>query len=51
MESNNVWKAYSEEQQKELNQINEKYKVCLDEGKTERECVDLTVREIEAKGV
>ena len=50
MESNNVWKAYSEEQQKELNQINEKYKVCLDEGKTERECVDLTVREIEAKG-
>ena len=50
MESNNVWKAYSEEQQKELNQINEKYKVCLDEGKTERECVDMTVREIEAKG-
>ncbi|MCF2682305.1 aminopeptidase [Faecalicatena contorta] len=50
MESNNVWKTYSEEQQKELNQINEKYKACLDEGKTERECVDLAVCEIEAKG-
>ena len=28
---------------KELHEINEKYKACLDAGKTERECVKLAV--------
>ena len=39
-----------QDQLKELDQINSRYKVCLDEGKTERECVRLTVKEIEKKG-
>lgn len=43
MERKNVWKSYAVEQADELNRINEKYKWCLDEGKTERECVRLAV--------
>ena len=50
MERRNAWKIYTQEQLKELDQINSRYKVCLDEGKTERECVRLTVKEIEKKG-
>ena len=50
MERRNAWKTYTPEQLKELDQINDRYKVCLDEGKTERECVRLTVKEIEKKG-
>ena len=30
--------------------VNDRYKVCLDEGKTERECTRLTVKEIEKQG-
>lgn len=40
----NIWSTYSEPQLSELNSISEKYKKCLDEGKTERECVELAVR-------
>lgn len=43
MEKTNVWTTYNEEQLKELHEINEKYKKCLDQGKTERECVKLAV--------
>ena len=50
MERRNAWKTYTQEQLKELDQINDRYKVCLDEGKTERECVRLTVKEIEKQG-
>ena len=51
MERRNAWKIYTADQLKELDQINSRYKVCLDEGKTERECVrPLTVKEIEKKG-
>ena len=50
MERKNAWKIYTADQLKELDQINSRYKVCLDEGKTERECVRLTVKEIEKKG-
>lgn len=50
MERRNAWKTYTDDQLKELDQINSRYKVCLDEGKTERECVRLTVKEIEKKG-
>ncbi|MBQ2987235.1 MAG: aminopeptidase [Tyzzerella sp.] len=39
MESRNLWTTYSEEQLKELQQVNESYKVYLDNGKTERECI------------
>ena len=50
MERRNAWKIYTADQLKELDQINSRYKVCLDEGKTERERVRLTVKEIEKKG-
>lgn len=51
MERRNAWKTYTQEQLKELDQINDRYKVCLDEGKTERECIRLTVKEIEKQGI
>lgn len=50
MERRNAWKTYTQEQLKELDQTNDRYKVCLDEGKTERECIRLTVKEIEKQG-
>ena len=37
MDRNNVWKTYTKENLAELNKINDEYKKCLDEGKTERE--------------
>lgn len=50
MDRKNVWSAYSDEQLAELESINELYKTCLDEGKTERECVKTAVRMAEEKG-
>ena len=50
MDRENVWKSYTSEQQDQLNQVNEKYKVCLDAGKTERECVKLAKEEAEKAG-
>ena len=44
MERKNIWTTYGEAELKELNEVNEKYKDCLDKGKTERECVNLTVK-------
>ena len=46
----NAWKTYSPVQLQELEQTNKKYKACLDAGKTERECIRLTVSMIEEKG-
>ncbi|MGN0406303.1 MAG: aminopeptidase [Bariatricus sp.] len=43
MEEKNLWNSYGEEQLKELHEISEKYKDCLDKGKTERECITLAV--------
>ncbi len=50
MERKNVWTTYDEAQLKELHEINEKYKECLDRGKTERECVSLSVEMAKAAG-
>ncbi len=50
MERDNTWKAYSAEECRELEQINESYKSCLDEGKTERECVKLAVSMLREHG-
>ena len=43
MKNENVWKKYGEKELKELHEISERYKKCLNLGKTERECVKLTV--------
>ncbi len=50
MDRKNVWKDYTDEQLKELDKINEDYKRCLDLGKTERECVALTVERLRKNG-
>ena len=43
MQRKNMWKEYTEIQQKELEELSVRYKECLDIGKTERECVKLAV--------
>ena len=50
MERKNIWNTYNKEQLMELDRINEKYKACLDAGKTERECVELGIRMAEEAG-
>ena len=50
MKRTNVWTKYTEAELKELNCVNEKYKACLDAGKTERECVNIAVQMAEEKG-
>lgn len=50
MEKKNVWETYSAEQLAELEQLNAEYRDFLDNGKTERECVDTIVNTIEAAG-
>ena len=50
MEKKNVWETYDAEQLKELEQLNAEYREFLDNGKTERECVDNIVNTIEAAG-
>lgn len=50
MTRKNAWKSYTDCQKQELNTINEKYKACLNAGKTERECVKLAVKMLEEKG-
>ncbi len=50
MEPKNVWSSYNGEQTEELNEICERYKFCLNAGKTERECVELGVRMAQEAG-
>lgn len=50
MTRKNAWKSYTDSQKQELNTINEKYKACLNAGKTERECVKIAVKMLEEKG-
>ena len=50
MEKKNVWETYDENQLKELEQLNTEYRAFLDNGKTERECIDTIVNTIEAAG-
>ncbi len=50
MERTNAWTTYNKEQLAELEKINDSYKKCLDEGKTERECVKIAVRMAKENG-
>lgn len=50
MEKDNVWTTYNEEDLKELESLCDEYKVFLDHGKTERECVIQAVAMAEEKG-
>lgn len=50
MERNNAWLTYSAQDMEGLERINSSYKACLDEGKTERECVAVARRMVQEKG-
>ena len=50
MERKNIWENYSQKQLKELEKLNQEYREFLDNGKTERECIDTIVNTIEAAG-
>ncbi|MBP5281995.1 MAG: aminopeptidase [Lachnospiraceae bacterium] len=46
----NAWETYTEKDLKKLEKICKEYREFLDNGKTERECVDTIVNTIEAEG-
>lgn len=50
MERKNVWLSYTEEQEREMEEVASKYRHFLNVGKTERECVTEIIREAEAAG-
>ncbi len=50
MEKKNIWETYSSKQLKELEVFSQKYREFLDNGKTERECIDTIVNTIEKDG-
>lgn len=50
MERKNAWLAYTEAEEKEMEQVVKSYRRFLDAGKTERECVAQIVKEAEAAG-
>lgn len=50
MKTDCAWEKYSKKQIKELEQLSEKYRQFLDNGKTERECVTQIVNTIEEEG-
>lgn len=50
MERNNAWLTYADQDMEELERINSSYKDCLDQGKTERECVEVARRMAREKG-
>ena len=50
MERKNAWETYDEVQLQALEKLNKEYREFLDNGKTERECIDTIVNTIEAEG-
>ncbi|MDE7477287.1 MAG: aminopeptidase [Lachnospiraceae bacterium] len=50
MKKDNLWLSYTNEDKKKVDEVCERYKRCLDDGKTERECVSLIVDMAEKKG-
>ncbi len=50
MERKNAWLSYSEADEKELEETCASYRVFLNNGKTERECVDEIIRRAEEQG-
>ncbi len=50
MEKKNTWQTYSTQQLQELEKLCKSYREFLDNGKTERECIDVIVNTIEAAG-
>ena len=50
MEHKNVWEKYDKKQLKAVDALSDAYRSFLDNGKTERECIDQIVNRIEKEG-
>ena len=50
MKKDNLWLNYTDEDCAKVQEVCERYKDCLDNGKTERECVSIIVEMAEKKG-
>lgn len=50
MDKKTLWEIYTPEQLEEMEQVNNRYKDCIDAGKTERECVRVSVDMAEKAG-
>ena len=50
MERKFLWETYDENQLANMNEVNERYKNCLNVGKTERECVTLATKMAQEAG-
>ena len=50
MERKTLWENYNDADIKEMNKVSERYKECLDLGKTERECASLIIKMAEEHG-
>lgn len=50
MDKKTLWEIYTPDQLDEMEQVNNRYKNCIDSGKTERECVRISVEMAENAG-
>ena len=50
MERKNAWLSYGEAEEKKMEELVKRYRHFLDEGKTERECVEQIIKEAEEAG-
>lgn len=50
MEKKNIWETYDAKELKKLETFSKEYREFLDNGKTERECIDTIVNTVEAAG-
>ena len=50
MENRNLWNRYDADQLHKMEEVTNWYKICLDKGKTERECVNVIVNMVEKSG-
>lgn len=50
MEKKNIWETFDAKHLKKLESLNQEYREFLDNGKTERECIDTIVNTIEKEG-
>ena len=50
MKKDNLWLGYTQEDRRKVDEVCERYKRCLNQGKTERECVALAVEMARERG-
>ena len=50
MKTDNLWLKYTEEDMTKVKEVCDRYKQCLDNGKTERECVSQVVKMAQQQG-